>query len=420
MSISFSEHLIPSFSISAITRDRIYYSYKDALYSYILDTKTINCLAKVQNISHIFVHEKELCIIHGNKLVFCKDNGEKVQEEEKITLENVPLCVAEGNSGLLFLYESNRMESILYSSRKLRKVLVNGQETIKHISMTGSDGFILAKDCKIYRAPSIIDSGYVSIHNPIRIIPEPCGNFNKICAFEQSLFVITEDSVEKYKICEKMVVLEYSIEVENCTMIKNYLCGDETILMENAPYQLIQDRIYNISNNIALSATRIYFIKNEVVTASINSLDLEGFPKREITVNNVEIPSFIKNTPAEAGFYKNFSQIKKYTIIQTIVEEVAMSIGKRQEELKIMQEKILDSKSNIDKKKILISRRIAEIKSRAMKIAIGNTTDFYNNLRRLEEIISKFENDSSIEDLEEIKEKLKIQRKLLQEKLIIL
>lgn len=413
--ITFSNHNISDISTSAICEDRIYYFSDNYISYYDMSNKTHTKLLKTkQPIFLISIQNTKLCICIGNtiKLINCLNiHGEMIE----FILKDVPIKTFEFDGNLGFIY-SNSFELLLINKHS-KPNLISIPMAIKDICTSGDYSFILTCEGKVIRIRNIFMTRTILGSTPLDIFPPTNQNFAQIFIWDNHLFLMSQNTVEKYEITEKSLILAYSLKIDNCKPIINgYLLSHNLIQLSKAPFLVLKDELLSFDGKIGISANRIYYFKEDLQNSK-NELtyDMKTFSV-SINPNTIKIPEVFKDEQQQKDFLKNEMKIRKYEILLEKMNEIEKDINQRESELLMIYDGLKIKATDLENKTESLRKRVQQLRNKADRIQFkGTSTEFYSKIELLDKILKNLPNHL---ELSQFKDILKSQKAALINKII--
>ncbi|ELA41317.1 uncharacterized protein VICG_01690 [Vittaforma corneae ATCC 50505] len=442
--VYFRDHDIPNTSTIAISRDNVFYFNDHFIHVYSQSTNSHSKVFPVKNSSFLTVlKDAFLCSVSGNVLTLININTAHSihahsSSHSEVILKEIPIQILKyndtRNNYLGFLYtesieifkvreDAGRSKNMNGSSPGL---LIEIQLPFKAKSMacTGDDTYILTSQNQILRCKNVFITQCITLLSKIKYIPEVTDNACKIYAFERFIFIKTDKSILKYEIAEDTLLIQYTLAIQNSSdeVVLNFFLSDTLIHLSKAPFMIMKDRIYGldqgISEYIAVSSKRIYFLNTEVSAGQTNTYQpTYEMSDYKITVNptTVKIPDFIRDEQQKDQFLKNSLLLKKYESILNVLQKIDMDLDVREHENEKEYELISERLELLNSKRDELEERARNIRKRAERLVFrGDLTGFYDKIRILENFLQKL----SVKKFDSFKSRLKAQNTILKNKAV--
>ena len=252
---------------------------------------------------------------------------------------------------------------------------------------------------------------------PLDIFPPTNQNFAQIFIWDNHLFLMSQNTVEKYEITEKSLILAYSLKIDNCKPIINgYLLSHNLIQLSKAPFLVLKDELLSFDGKIGISANRIYYFKEDLQNSK-NELtyDMKTFSV-SINPNTIKIPEVFKDEQQQKDFLKNEMKIRKYEILLEKMNEIEKDINQRESELLMIYDGLKIKATDLENKTESLRKRVQQLRNKADRIQFkGTSTEFYSKIELLDKILKNLPNHL---ELTQFKDILKSQKAALINKII--
>ncbi|KAI5173464.1 hypothetical protein PAEPH01_2000 [Pancytospora epiphaga] len=411
-SISHLSHPIPDVSISAISGSKIYYYYDSELYLYRIGEDKAIKLCKVGIVQKIFFIGPVLFVLGGNLLKQYRQTECSVILKETTHLLAVPLKSVVLSNGVVFIYE----DSVEIFVKRLYKV-ETGRHRVVDICNISDTSYVLTNTGEIYACPNIVESLRILYRKHITVVPENTRRYTSIDEINGSIILSNNEYVTKYSIIDNCMIMEYELAYSG-RIIERFLCGDETVELEKAPFVCLADRLYSINGSIGVSSTRVYIFERIETGVKNEEVYYEGWVTDSIggiNTGEVIVPKIIEDENLRKEYTKLVGSINRYKALCDSIRPVVERLSVKEAEIESMSMALRGRVEEHKERASKLWKRVVELEERAgRKMMKGDVEEFYKNTEKLQELIEKIK----IKDLSKYKHRLMAQRAALKSRIV--